>query len=64
LEKASQGFFHKLLDRGLIDGLVNGTAALAQGMGSVLRHGQTGLVRTGIGLMLAAVAALLLLLLG
>lgn len=64
VEKAASGFFHRILDRGLIDGIVNGSGAAASFMGRTLRHSQTGLVRAGIGLMLAAVAVLLFLLLG
>ena len=46
IKRLSTGFLWKIVDIGIIDGLVNGTAALTGRLGKAMRHLQSGLARS------------------
>lgn len=64
VEAAAGSFFHRLIDRGLIDGFVNGLAALAKLFARALACMQTGFVRGYVGVMVGAIVIILLLIFG
>src|SRR5262249_19617683 len=47
--RTSREFLWKVIDAGVIDGTVNGVGQLVRGSGKVLRHMQSGYVRTYAG---------------
>ncbi len=59
VERASERFLWRILDVAIIDGIVNGTAALVGRLGSLLRRIQTGIAQTYAMLMLVGILALL-----
>ena len=48
VKNGSQFLLWKLIDNGIIDGIVNGVAALIRFMGGLLRRFQTGIVQAYI----------------
>ena len=64
VEAAAESFFHRFIDRGIIEGTVNGLGSAAQLFARTLACLQTGFVRAYVGVMVGALLLILLFIFG
>lgn len=57
--KSSRSFFWKVMDVGIVDGIVNGLGNLTKGLSKTVRRFQTGIVQSYAGLMIFGIIIIL-----